>query len=98
MKKINHATHEIASNMAQVAAATGAKGCGRVRAAGNAAMQYAKVPRKIPSVHWVTRSLTKLRSIRGENCIDASVKVISRIAKTIDTTVMIDAAMVARMI
>ena len=28
--------------------------------------------------------------MRGENCMDASVSVISRIAKTIDTTVMID--------
>jgi len=30
--------------------------------------------------------------MRGENCIDASVSVISRIAKTIDTTVMIEVA------
>src|ERR1035438_6002458 len=49
----------------------------------------------MPSVHWVTRSLTKLSRIRGENCIEASVSVISRIAKTIDTTVMIEAAIVA---
>jgi hypothetical protein len=42
--------------------------------------------------------LTKLKRIRGENCIDASVSVIRRMAKTIDTTVMIDAAIVARII
>jgi len=34
--------------------------------------------------------------IRGENCVDARVSVISRIAKTIDTTVMIDVAMSVR--
>src|ERR1022692_389403 len=95
MKKISQATQVSASSMAPVTVATGEKGCGRERAAGNAATQYAKVPRKMPSVHWVTRSLTKLSRIRGENCIDASVRVISRIAKTIDTTVMIEAAIVA---
>src|SRR5581483_10223612 len=36
--------------------------------------------------------------MRGENWVDASVRVISRIAKTIDTTVMIDVAMLLRMI
>jgi hypothetical protein len=35
--------------------------------------------------------------MRGENCVDARVRVISRIAKTIDTTVMIDVAMSVRM-
>ena len=34
--------------------------------------------------------------IRGENCIDASVSVISRIANTMETTVIIDAATPAR--
>src|ERR1039458_2193773 len=60
-------------------------------------MQYEKVPRKIPSVHCVTRSLEKLTMMRGENCIDARVSVISRMANTIDTTVIREAAMPARM-
>jgi hypothetical protein len=34
--------------------------------------------------------------IRGENCVDASVSVISRMANTIDTTVMIEVAMLER--
>jgi hypothetical protein len=42
------------------------------------------------------RSLTKLVRMRGENCVDASVSVISRIANTIDTTVMIEVAMLLR--
>src|ERR1039458_17514 len=60
-------------------------------------MQYEKVPRKIPSVHCVTRSLEKLTMMRGENCIDARVSVISRMANTMDTTVIMEAAMPARM-
>ena len=36
--------------------------------------------------------------ILGENCIDASVSVINKMAKTIDTTVIIDAAIVANTI
>ncbi len=51
----------------------------------------------MPSVHCVIRSRTKLMRMRGENCIEASVSVISRMANTIDTTVMIEAAMPARM-
>ena len=35
--------------------------------------------------------------MRGENCIDASVSVINRIAKTIYNTVMIEVAMPPRM-
>jgi hypothetical protein len=34
--------------------------------------------------------------MRGENCVDARVRVISRIANTIDTTVMIEVAMLLR--
>ena len=34
--------------------------------------------------------------IRGENCIDASVRVMSRMANTIDTTVMMEAAIPAK--
>src|ERR1039458_4007810 len=60
-------------------------------------MQYEKVPRKTPSVHCVTRSLEKPTMMRGENCIDARVSVISRMANTMDTTVMTEAAMPARM-
>ena len=52
----------------------------------------------MPSVHCVVRSLTKLTRMRGENCVEAKVSVISRIAKTIDTTVMIEPAMTARMV
>ena len=60
-------------------------------------MQYEKVPRKMPSVHCVTRSREKLTMMRGENCMEASVSVISRMANTMDTTVMMEAAMPARM-
>ena len=50
----------------------------------------------MPSVHCVTRSCTKLKRMRGENCVDASVSVIRRMANTIDTTVMIEVAMLVR--
>ena len=63
-----------------------------------AAIQYEKVPKKMPSVPCVTRSRTKLIRKRGENCVEASVRVISRIAKTIDTTVIVDVAMLARIV
>src|ERR1017187_6157660 len=97
MKKSSQPTQTSASTIAPSTVATGAKGGGSERAAGSAAMQYEKVPRKIPSVHCVTRSLEKLTMMRGENCIDARVSVISRMANTMDTTVMMEAAMPARM-
>src|ERR1039457_7426177 len=97
MKKSSKPTQSSASTIAPKTVATGAKGCGNERAAGSAAMQYEKVPRKIPSVHCVTRSREKLTMIRGENCIDARVSVISRMANTIDTTVMMEPAMPPRM-
>src|SRR5450755_1142661 len=97
MKKSSHPTQTRASSIAPHTVATGAKGRGRERAAGSAAMQYEKVPRKIPSVHCVTRSRVNPTMMRGENCIDARVSVISRMANTIDTTVMMEAAMPARM-
>src|SRR5208337_3495035 len=97
MKKSSKPTQTNASTIAPKTVATGANGRGYERAAGSAAMQYEKVPRKMPSVHCVTRSREKLTMIRGENCIDASVNVISNIAKTIDTTVMMDVAMSPRM-
>ena len=55
------------------------------------------MPRNSPRVHCVVRSLTKLTRMRGENCIDARVSVIRRMANTIDTTVMMEAATPARM-
>src|ERR1035441_7241640 len=97
MKKSSQPTQTSASTIAPSTVATGAKGCGSERAAGSAALQYEKVPRKTPSVRCVTRSLEKLTMMRGENCIDARVSVISRMANTIDTTVIMEAAMPARM-
>ena len=35
--------------------------------------------------------------MRGENCVEASVSVIKSIAKTIDTTVIVEVAMLVRM-
>src|ERR1700728_2211988 len=61
-------------------------------------MQYENVPRNMPSVHWVTRSRVKLIRMRGENWVDAKVSVINRIAKTIDTTVIIDVAISVRIV
>ncbi len=86
----------MARKIATVTVATGANGWGRECAAGSAAMQYKNVPRNMPSVHCVTRSLAKLTMMRGENCIEAKVSVISRIANTMETTVMIEPAMPAR--
>src|ERR1035438_411856 len=51
----------------------------------------------MPSVHCVTPSLTKLTMMRGENCMEARVRVISRIAKTIETTVMMEVGITDRM-
>src|SRR5580700_9623061 len=50
----------------------------------------------MPRVHCVTRSCTKLTMMREENCMEASVRVISMMAKTIETTVIMEAAMPAR--
>src|SRR5271157_2153707 len=97
MKKSSKPTQTNASTIAPRTVATGAKGRGYERAAGSAAMQYEKVPRKIPSVHCVTWSLEKLTMMRGENCIEARVSVISRMANTMDTTVMMEAAIPAKM-
>ena len=55
------------------------------------------MPRNTPGVHCVVRSRTKLTRMRGENCVEASVSVISRMAKTMDTTVMMEAAMPPKM-
>ena len=52
----------------------------------------------MPRVHCVTRSWTKLTMMRGENCMEARVRVINRMAKTMETTVMMEAAMPPRMI
>jgi len=37
----------------------------------------------------------KLRRIRGENCVDASASIIRRVAKTIETTSIIEASMLS---
>src|SRR6516164_2148586 len=95
---MSQTTQTRASNIAPVTVAMGTNGCGNERAAGNAAMQYENVPRKTPSVHCVVRSLTKLIKMRGENCVDARVRVIRRIANTIDTTVIIEVATLLRII
>jgi hypothetical protein len=50
----------------------------------------------MPSVRWITRSRAKLTMMRGENCIEVGVSVISK-AKTIETTVIIEPAIPARM-
>src|ERR1035438_5813588 len=97
MKYSSKATQASASNIPTNTVKTGENGRGRDRAVGSAAMQKEKVPRNTPSVHCVTRSLAKLTMIRGENCIEASVSVINRIANTMETTVIIEAAMPARM-
>src|SRR5690349_9345677 len=96
MKKRSQHTQANARNIAPSTVTTGAKGRGTERAAGSAAMQYENVPRNTPSVHCVTWSLAKLIRIRGENCIEANVSVISSMAKTIETTVMIEPAIPAR--
>src|SRR5579872_4267606 len=96
MKKTSQPTQTSASTIAPDVVTTGTNGCGSDRAAGIAAMQNEKVPRNIPSVHCVVRSLTKPIKMRGENCVDARVSVINRIANTIETTVMIEVAMLVR--
>src|ERR1035438_5537511 len=96
MKNNSQPTHAIDNSIAPSTVPGGAKGCGCERAAGSAPRQYKNVPRKMPSVHWVTRSREKLTMIRGENCMDASVSVINRMANTMDTEPMMEAAMPAR--
>ena len=56
------------------------------------------MPRKIPKRPLRAAVADKTDRMRGENCVEASVSVISRIANTIDTTVMIDVAMTLRMV
>src|ERR1039458_9318810 len=97
MKNSSKPTQASASTIAPKTVATGAKGGGNESAAGSAAMQYEKVPRKVASLHCVTRSREKLTMMRGENCIEARVSVINRMANTMDTTVMMEPAMPARM-
>jgi len=54
------------------------------------------VPTNVPSVTWVPGSRMKLRSIRGPNWVDVSVKATITIEKTTPTTVMMAAATVVR--
>ncbi|CQD19963.1 hypothetical protein BN1232_04730 [Mycobacterium lentiflavum] len=55
-------------------------------------MQYTNVATNAPSVSWVPRSRMKFHSIRGPNCVDASVNVTMVIEKTMPTTVITEAA------
>ena len=62
----------------------------------NTSVAYTKVATKVPSVNCVPRSRMKLRSIRGPNCVEASVSVTIVIENTTPTTVMTAAASVVR--
>ena len=55
----------------------------------SASTAYTNVATNVPSVIWVPRSRMELRSIRGPNCVDASVRATIVIEKTTPTTVMI---------
>ena len=55
-----------------------------------------KVATNVPSVIWVPRSRTKLRSMRGPNCVDASVSATIVMENTRPTTVMTAAAIPIR--
>jgi hypothetical protein len=57
---------------------------------------YTNVATNVPSVNWVPRSRMKLRSIRGPNCVEASVSVTIVIEKTTPTMVMTAAARAMR--
>ncbi len=57
---------------------------------------YTNVATNVPRVSWVPRSRMKLRSIRGPNWVEASVRVTRMMEKTTPTTVMMAAAMVVR--
>ena len=50
----------------------------------------------MPSVSWAPRSLMNVRSIRGPNCCEASVRVTIMTEKTTPTTVMRAPASAAR--
>src|ERR1700730_15575463 len=58
---------------------------------------YTNVATNDPSVNWVIRSRMKLRSMRGPNCVDASVSVTIVIEKTSVTTVITAAAIAVRL-
>ena len=57
---------------------------------------YTNVATNVPRVTCVPRSRMKFRSIRGPNCVDASVRVTIVIENTTPTTVMTAAASVVR--
>jgi hypothetical protein len=57
---------------------------------------YTNVATNVPRVSCVPRSRMKFRSIRGPNCVDASVRVTIVIENTTPTTVMTAAASVVR--
>src|SRR6202035_1802584 len=58
----------------------------------SATTQYTNVATNVPSVNCVPRSRMKLRSIRGPNCVEASVSVTIMIENTTPTTVITAAA------
>ena len=58
----------------------------------SASTAYTKVATNVPSVTWVPRSRTKLRSMRGPNWVDARVSATIVIENTRPTTVMTAAA------
>ena len=62
----------------------------------SARIAYTNVATKLPSVSCVMRSRMKLRSMRGPNCVEASVSVTIVIEKTSVTTVITAAAIVVR--
>ena len=57
---------------------------------------YTNVATNVPRVSWVPRSRMKLRSIRGPNWVEASVRVTRMIENTTPTTVITAAAMAVR--
>jgi len=57
-----------------------------------------KVATKLPSTNWVPRSRMKLRSRRGPNCEVASCRVTTVSEKVRPVTVIIEPAIVARMV
>src|SRR5450755_701213 len=62
----------------------------------NTSVAYTNVATNVPSVNCVPRSRMKLRSMRGPNCVEASVRVTIVIENTTPTTVITAAASVVR--
>src|SRR5215469_4567143 len=62
----------------------------------SARIEYTNVATNVPSVSCVPRSRMKLRSMRGPNWVDVSVRATITIENTTPTTVMIAAAIAVR--